>query len=82
MDITPANTVHLPGGRASTYIRCPRADRVKGFEHRTLPLLANGNEIHASTRENVVIPTTSVEVMGVCSNPSWLADLGKCSLKV
>lgn len=39
-------------------------------------------KIHASTRENVVIPTTSVEVMGVCSNPSWLADLGKCGVKV
>jgi len=53
-----------------------------GFEHRTLLWLVRANEKTASTRENIVIPTTSVEVMGVSSNPSWPADLGKCALKV
>jgi len=52
VDITPASTVHLPG-RASTYMRCPHADRVKGFEHRPLLRLANANETHASTRETL-----------------------------
>jgi len=29
------------------------------------------------SREDVVFPTTSVEVMELCLNPSWPTDLGK-----
>ena len=36
-----------------------------GFEHRTLLRLVSANEKTASTRENVVIPTTFVEAMGL-----------------
>jgi len=51
---------------------------------RTSPLVKVGKYRPniAFYQGNVVIPTTSVEVMGVCSNPSWPADLGKCGVKV
>jgi len=68
--------VQLPRRGVSIRVERSRAHRVtevpitsesapEGFEHHTLLRLANANEIHASTRGNVVIPTTSVEVAGI-----------------
>ena len=44
----------------------------RGFEHRHLPAEAIlGKEIPIYQGNVVVIPSTSVEAMGLCSNPPW-----------
>ena len=46
------------------------------------PTLPTRPRLPARSIASIADSDNGVEVMGLCSNPSWLADLGKCGIKV